>query len=122
MVKCPGVIGWKANARPGMESVGKCPTMVRGDMSTAGIDRCMSLSTAFLRRARSATRTRRASETHLITRSVSKQEVSIVGGLKNIPTIYYISSMQKIFVVQYFQTLYQLLLHPYYEHSGIRAL
>ena len=31
MVKCPGVIGWKANAlTPGMESAGKCPTIARG--------------------------------------------------------------------------------------------
>ena len=29
MVKCPGVIGWKANA-PGMGSAGKCPTIARG--------------------------------------------------------------------------------------------
>ena len=40
MVKCPGVIGWKANApTPGMESAGKCPTVARGgEMGTAGID------------------------------------------------------------------------------------
>ena len=42
MVKCPGVIGWKANAPiPGMESAGKCPTIARGGgggMGTAGID------------------------------------------------------------------------------------
>ena len=38
MVKCPGVIGWKANAPiPGMESAGKCPTIARGGMGTAGI-------------------------------------------------------------------------------------
>ena len=44
MVKCPGVIGWKANARPtGMDCVGKCPAIARGgggggEMGTAGID------------------------------------------------------------------------------------
>ena len=37
--KCPGVIGWKANARPpGIEILGKCPTIARGEMGTAGID------------------------------------------------------------------------------------
>ena len=44
MVKCPGVIGWKANApTPGMESAGKCPTIARGGggMGTAGIDWCI---------------------------------------------------------------------------------
>ena len=31
IVKCPGVIGWKANARPtGMDCVGKCPAIARG--------------------------------------------------------------------------------------------
>ena len=39
MVKYPGVIGWKANApTPGMESAGKCRTIARGGMGTAGID------------------------------------------------------------------------------------
>ena len=37
-----GVIGWKANApTPGMESAGKCPTIARGGMGTAGIDWCI---------------------------------------------------------------------------------
>ena len=41
MVKCPGVIGWKANApTPGMESAGKCPLLPGGGggMGTAGIE------------------------------------------------------------------------------------
>ena len=38
MVKCPGVIGWKANAQPQGWTVWKKAPLLPGGMGTAGID------------------------------------------------------------------------------------
>ena len=46
MVKCPGGIGWKANARsPGWKVWENAP-LLPGGMGTAGIDRCVNTKRA----------------------------------------------------------------------------